>query len=102
MRSTVSWNSREAHSLWTASAIFAPSNGAKVEKALREEIARALKDGFTRRSFRRPARAAQLPAPRARAQDASIAATLANNLDLGSYAYSQKIDRPSPRSRWPR
>ena len=93
VRSTVSWNSREAHSLWTASAIFAPSNGAKVEKALREEIARALKDGFTAQELSEGQRGLLNYRRLARAQDASIAATLANNLDLGrSHAYSQKID----------
>ena len=38
----VSWNSHEANSIWMASAIFAPQNAAKVEKAFREELERAL------------------------------------------------------------
>ena len=59
---------------------------------MREEIARALKDGFTAAPFE--GQRGLLNYRRlARAQDASIAATLANNLDLGrSHAYSQKID----------
>lgn len=93
VRSTVSWNSREAHSLWTASAIFAPQNGPRVEKAFREEIARALKEGFSAQELAEGQRGLLSFRRLSRAQDSGIAATLANNLDLGrSYAYSQKVD----------
>ena len=92
---------REAHSLWTASAIFAPSNGAKVEKALREEIVRALKDGFTAQelsegqrgllNYRRLARAGTPASPRRwRTTSTSGAAT----------PIRRRSTRPSPRSRW--
>ncbi len=93
VRSVVSWNSREQNSIWTASAIFAPQNGAKVEKAFREELARALKDGFTAQELSEGQRGLLNFRRLSRAQDAGIAATLANNLDLErSYAYSQKVD----------
>ena len=42
-----SWNTFEPHSRWQATAIFAPQNQPRVEAALKEEVARALKDGFT-------------------------------------------------------
>jgi zinc protease len=89
----VSWNPFEAASRWQLQAIFAPQNQPKVEAALREEVARAQKDGFTQ---------AELDAGRGgllnqrrlgRAQDATVAATLGNNQYLGrSYALQQKND----------
>ncbi len=93
VRSMVSWNSREAHSMWTASAIFAPQNAARVEQAFREEVARALRDGFTAQELAEGQRGLLNFRRLSRAQDGSIAATLASNLDLGrTYAYSQKVD----------
>lgn len=93
VRSMVNWNSREPHSMWTASAIFAPQNAAKVEKAFREEIERALRDGFTAQELAEGQRGLLNFRRLSRAQDGSIAATLASNLDLErTYAYSQKID----------
>jgi zinc protease len=93
VRSMVSWSSREAHSMWTASAIFAPQNAARVEQAFREEIARALREGFTAQELSEGQRGLLNFRRLSRAQDGSIAATLASNLDLGrTYAYSQKVD----------
>lgn len=93
VRSMVNWNSREPHSIWTASAIFAPQNAARVEKAFREEVTRALREGFTAQELAEGQRGLLNFRRLSRAQDGSIAATLANNLDLGrTYAYSQKID----------
>jgi len=93
VRSMISWNTRERHSTWSASAIFAPQNASKVEQALREEIARALRDGFTAQELAEGQRGLLNFRRLSRAQDAGIAATLASNLDLGrSYAYSQAVD----------
>ena len=93
VRSSLSFNSFELNSRWQASAIFAPQNQAKVEAALREEVSRALKDGFTQ---------AELDAGRtgllnqrrlARAQDAAVAGALGANLYLQrSFAVQQKND----------
>ena len=93
VRSSVAWSNREANSMWQASAIFAPSNRAKVEAAMTEEIARALREGFTSKelvdgkngllSFRRLSRA----------QDANLAFALAANLDLGrTLARAAEVD----------
>ncbi len=93
VRSSVRWSSREAHSMWQASAIFAPANRDKVEAAFKEEIARALSAGFTAKelaegktgllSFRRLSRA----------QDANLAFALAANLDLGrTMARAAEVD----------
>ena len=93
VRSLVNWNPREPFSMWTASAIFAPQNAAKVEQDFREEIARALKEGFTARELAEGQRGLLNFRRLSRAQDGSIAATLAGNLDLDrSYADTQKID----------
>ena len=91
--SRVSWNSHEANSVWLASAIFAPQNAPKVEQALREEIARALREGFSARELAEGQRGLLNFRRLSRAQDGSIAATLASNLNLDrSYAYSARID----------
>jgi zinc protease len=79
--------------MWEAQASFAPQNQARVEAAFREEVARALKDGFTQRELDE-ARKGLLSARRlARAQDAVLAGALANNLYLDrTFAISQKVD----------
>ena len=93
VRSGVGWNSFEANSDWLASAIFAPQNRAKVESAFREELARALKDGFTAQELSEGQRGLLNFRRLSRAQDASVAAALANNLYLGrSFARAQQID----------
>ena len=93
VRSYVDWNRIDPNSTWVVSAIFAPQNQPKVEALLHEELARALKDGFS---------AAELDAARAgllnllrlgRAQDAAVAGQLVQNLYLGrTYAVAQALD----------
>ena len=93
VRASVAWSNFELNSRWQASAIFAPQNRAKVEAALREEVARALKDGFSQ---------AELDAGRtgllnqrrlSRAQDAAVAGTLGGNLYLQRrFALQQKTE----------
>jgi len=91
--SAVAWSSHEPNSMWQAWAIFAPQNQPKVEAAFREEVARALKDGFTQAELD-AAKKGLLNARRlARAQDSVLAAALNNNLYLGrTFAISQKVD----------
>ncbi len=93
VRTGINWNSFEANSPWRASAIYAPQVRAKVEAAFREEIARALKDGFTAAELSEAQRGLLNFRRLSRAQDATVAATLANNLYVGrTFAYSAKID----------
>jgi zinc protease len=47
VRSGISWNEFEPNSTWVSSAIFAPQNQPKVESAWRDELTRAVRDGFT-------------------------------------------------------
>jgi len=81
--SAVQWNPLERHSEWTAAAIFAPQNRDKVEAAFREEVARALSQGFTRAEFEAGKRGLLNFRRLARAQDARLSAALATNLYLG-------------------
>ena len=93
VRSSIDWNPREAHSVWSASAIFAPGNLKAAEEAFRDEIARALSEGFTEAELR-DARAGLLNFRRlSRAQDGALANRLAADLHLGrTMAWSAALD----------
>ncbi|HJV62262.1 MAG TPA: pitrilysin family protein [Albitalea sp.] len=93
VRSQVEWSGVEPHSVWLASAIFAPQNQPKVEKAFAEELARALKDGFTAQELAEGQRGLLNYRRLSRAQDGSIAAGWAHNLYLGrTFARSAEVD----------
>ncbi|MBW8831326.1 MAG: insulinase family protein [Burkholderiales bacterium] len=93
VRSQVEWGSVEPHSEWIATAIFAPQNQPKVEKAFKEEVARALKDGFTAQELSEGQRGLLNYRRLSRAQDRSIAAGWARNLYLGrTYKRSAEVD----------
>ncbi|MFM8768667.1 MAG: insulinase family protein, partial [Rubrivivax sp.] len=94
VRSWIDWNPREPHSVWNASAIFAPSNLKAAEDALGDEIAKALAQGFTEEELR-DAKAGLLNFRRlSRAQDGSLAGRLATDLNLGrTMAWSAELDR---------
>ena len=93
VRSSVGWSQFEPNSDWQASAIFAPHNRAKVEDAFREELARALKDGFSASELEEGKRGLLNFRRLSRAQDSTVAFALANNLYLGrSFAISAKVD----------
>jgi len=65
---------------FTAQAIYAPQNAAKLEAAFQEEIARALKDGFEAKEIAEAKSGWRQSRQVARAQDASLARTLATDL----------------------
>jgi zinc protease len=91
--SGVSWSSHEPHSVWEASAIFAPQNLAKVEAAFKQELARAQKEGFTEQELAEGKRGLLAYRQLSRAQDRNLAGGLANNLDLGrTFAISARVD----------
>ncbi len=93
VRSHVQWNNFEPNSLWLASAIFAPQNLAKVEAAFREEIDRALREGFTAQELAEGQRGLLSFRRLSRAQDGTLASGLANNLYLGrSFAVAGRVD----------
>ncbi len=91
--SYVQWNLHEPHSTWQAEAIFAPQNRAKVEAAFKQELARALKDGFSAAELREAQRGLVNLRRLSRAQDARVAPALAANLELGrSFQVAQQVD----------
>ena len=91
--SGISWNPFEPNSNWFAGAIFAPQNRAKVEAGLREELARALKEGFGAKELDE-GRSGLLAFRRlSRAQDDVLAGALVNNLYLGrTFEVSARVD----------
>jgi zinc protease len=91
--SALDWGDLDAHTLWYGWAIFAPSNLVKVERSFRDEIARALKDGFSEQEVA-SAKGALLNLRRlSRAQDDRLAQALQRNLDLDrTFAFAQRVD----------
>ena len=92
--SAVDWSSRDANTRWFASAIFAPQNQPRIEQAMREELARALADGFTQAELDQ-GRAGLLSFRKlGRAQDARLAGAWAALMDLGRrFDESSKLDK---------
>jgi zinc protease len=91
--SYVDWNSFEAASTWVFGAIFAPQNRPRVEKALKEEFARALKDGFTAQELTNAKRALLNYRALGRAQDGGLAGSLAQQSYLGrTMARTAEVD----------
>lgn len=93
VRAQVDWNGVEPNSQWVGSAIFAPQNQAKVEKAFREEVARAQKEGFTAQELAEGQRGLLNFRRLSRAQDGSVAGAWVRNLYLGrTFQYSAQVD----------
>ena len=93
VRSSIGWSNFEPNSQWTASAIFAPQNQPKVEAAFREELTRALKDGFTAQELAEGQRGLLSFRRLSRAQDATVAGALAGNLYVGrTFARAAEVD----------
>jgi len=91
--SYVDWNTHEAFSTWGFGAIFAPQNRARVEAAFREELARALKDGFDAQELANAQRALLNYRALGRAQDNSLAGSLAYQAYLGrTMARTAEVD----------
>ena len=78
---------------WSAGAIAAPQNIAKVEAAFKEEVAKALKDGFTPAEVASAKSGALQQRLQSRAQDGSLASGWASNLDLDrTFAWSKQFE----------
>jgi len=93
VRSQVEWSGVEPHSQWLGSAIFAPQNQTKVETAFKEELARALRDGFTAQELAEGQRGLLNFRRLSRAQDGSIAGGWVRNLYLGrTFQRSAEVD----------
>ncbi|MFO1269918.1 MAG: pitrilysin family protein, partial [Rubrivivax sp.] len=93
VRSSVSWNAFEANSTWTSSAIFAPQNQSKVERAWRAELARSVAEGFTQAELDEAKASLANFRRLSRAQDEVVAGQAASNLFLGrTFAFAQRVD----------
>ncbi|NBO77276.1 MAG: insulinase family protein, partial [Betaproteobacteria bacterium] len=79
----ISFNLHEASSMFTGQAAFAPSNRARVEAAIREELERSLKDGFTEAEVTQAKQGLLNFRRLSRAQDDSLAGNLVSNEWLG-------------------
>jgi len=78
---------------WSAYAIVAPQNMAKLEAAFREELARALKDGFTEAEVANAKSGALQQRLQTRAQDGALAGGWVYNLYLGrTFAFSKAFE----------
>ncbi|HET8901724.1 MAG TPA: insulinase family protein, partial [Holophagaceae bacterium] len=79
---------------WTAYAIYAPQNAKRLETAFQEELARALKDGFTADELTFAQKAWLQSQAVDRTQDNGVADALAAHLPLGrTYAYNAKLEQ---------
>lgn len=76
--SSLNASSLDKNGQFTASAIYAPQNAAKLEAAIKEEIARVLKDGFTAEEVEAAKKGYLQSRQLSRAQDAELARRLAS------------------------
>jgi len=93
VRSLIHWDTIDPHSEWMSTAIFAPQNQAKVEAAFKDELARALKEGFTAQELAEGQRGLLSARRLSRAQDGGVAGLMAMNLFLGrTFQRSAQVD----------
>jgi zinc protease len=91
--SELSVSSEDRAAIWSAYAIAAPQNVAKVEVAFKEELARALKDGFTDAEVANAKSGILQTRASTRAQDAAVAAGWVNYMHLGrTFAWSKQLE----------
>jgi zinc protease len=91
--STVQWSPVDVHSVWMAQAIFAPQNRDKVEKAFKEELTRAVNEGFTQAELEAGRKGLLNFRQLSRAQDGRVAAGWVSNLYLGrTFEDSARVD----------
>lgn len=93
VHSFVQWNAWEPYSVWSATAIFAPQNRARVEQAIREELARALAEGFSQQELDQGRQGLLSFRRLSRAQDRNLAVALSENLHLDrTFLVSKQVD----------
>jgi zinc protease len=95
--STYSWfsaNPLDEVASFNVSAIFAPQNKARVEQAMREELARALKEGFTAEEVETAKRGLLEARRLARTNDGQLSSRLSTYLFLGrTFAWDVDFER---------
>ena len=91
--SALSLSSVDRASSFGIGAIGAPQNLAKIEAAVREELDRASRDGFTQKELDDARSGLLQERTLARSQDGTLAAAWVDNLYLGrSFAFSQQVE----------
>ncbi len=93
VRSNMAASSFEPTGSWTIYAIYAPQNRERLEKAVSEELARVLKDGFTDAEVRDGVTALLNYRNLSRAQDSVLAGVWVDYMKTGrTFAWSAEID----------
>jgi zinc protease len=91
--SGVSLGSRERYSTFSINGLSAPQNVNRAEQAVREELDRALKDGFTAAEVDDAKKGLLQSRTLNRSQDPVVASGWVSNLDLGrTYAFSKQFE----------
>jgi len=94
VRSQVSASSYEPSGSWTMYAIYAPSNRARLEAAVKEEVERVLREGFSEEEVRDGIASLMNLRHLARAQDRRLVAAWSDYLELGrTFAFAAESDR---------
>ncbi|WP_299065326.1 pitrilysin family protein [Accumulibacter sp.] len=83
VNSSLSMGSRQALSTWSLFAMVAPQNVGRAEHAILEELARALRDGFTEQEVAEAKKGILESRTLSRSQDSSVASRWSSYLDLG-------------------
>ncbi len=85
--------SRYRLSSWTLGALTAPQNSIRAEQAIREEIERARREGFTAKELADAKKGTLQERATNRAQDSVLANAWAANMDLGrTFAFSKQFE----------
>ena len=93
VHSAIEWGQRDLNSQWVVSAIFAPQNRLKVERAFQEELERSLANGFTQAELSAAQGSLLSFRQLGRANDGRLASAWANNLELGrDFSLSDRVD----------
>ncbi|HQR54831.1 MAG TPA: pitrilysin family protein [Burkholderiaceae bacterium] len=91
--SGVALGSRERYSTFTIGGLSAPQNVNRAEQAVREELERALKDGFTATEVEDARKGLLQARTLNRSQDPVVAGAWISNLDLGrTFAFSKQFE----------
>jgi len=91
--SELSVGSLDRAGAWSAYAIAAPANVARVETAFREELERALKDGFTEKELAAAKSGIMQMRVQNRSQDGTLASAWTGNLYLGrTFDFSRQFE----------
>jgi zinc protease len=93
VRSFIGWNPVDRNSTWTATAIFAPESQPRVEAAMKEEIARLLREGIGAQELAQAQQALLNQRRLSRAQDPVVASGWQFNLEHArTFAQARRLD----------